>query len=266
MLALLAVYLAVGAVAGLLAGLFGVGGGLVIVPMLVFVLGREGVAPEHLMHLALGTSMASIVFTSVASARAHHARGAVRWEIVRGVAPGIVAGTFAGTFLAARLATRPLKGFFVAFLCFVAWQMLTGRKPRPARELPGAAGMSGAGGVIGAVSSLVGIGGGTLSVPFMLWCNVPAHHAVGTSAAIGFPIAVAGTAGYLVNGWGVPGLPPRSLGFVLLPALAGIVVASVLTAPLGARLAHGLPVERLKRAFALLLVLLAARMAWGLFS
>ncbi len=254
-------YLGVGALAGALAGLFGVGGGIVIVPMLALVFTRQGVDGAHVMHLALGTSMATIVFTSVSSFAAHHRRGAVAWGVVLRIAPGILAGTLAGTFLAARLRTEPLRAFFVCFLAVVIWQLLSDRRPRPSRELPGAAGMAGAGAGIGAVSSLVGIGGGSLSVPFLVWCNVTAHRAVGTSAAIGFPIAVAGAAGYVLNGWGVAGLPPDTAGYVSLPALAGIAAASVLTAPLGARLAHALPVVRLKRAFALFLLVMAIRMA-----
>jgi uncharacterized membrane protein YfcA len=227
------VYLTVGAVAGVLAGLLGIGGGLVIVPMLVFCFTWQTMEPGIVMHLALGTSMASIMFTSVSSFRAHHRRGAVRWDVVRRIAIGILVGTFLGSCFAARMSTTFLKGFFVAFLYYVAFQMILNKKPEPARQLPGAGGMFAAGGVIGAVSSLVGIGGGTLSVPFMVWCNIPLHHAIGTSAAIGFPIAIAGTIGYIVNGLGSTRLSEAMLGYLYLPALAGIVLASVLTAPLG---------------------------------
>jgi uncharacterized membrane protein YfcA len=256
----LVAYLGIGALAGLLAGLLGVGGGLVIVPMLVFVFTRQGFPVESLMHLALGTSMASIVFTSVSSFRAHQRRGAVDWSIVRGITPGILAGTFFGTWIASRLSTPLLKGCFTAFLYAVAVQMLLDAKPRPTRGIPGAAGTTAVGGAIGVVSSLVGIGGGSLSVPFMTWCNVPVHRAIGTSAAIGFPIALAGSAGYILNGLRVGGLPPNAVGFVFLPALAAIVAASVTTAPLGAWIAHRLPVSRLKRAFAALLLVMGTRL------
>jgi uncharacterized protein len=265
MLSVILLYLGLGAVAGVLAGLLGIGGGLVIVPMLVFALAWQGVAAEHLMHLALGTSLATIIFTAVSSFMAHHRRGAVRWEVVRRIVPGILVGTLGGTFVAAALSTNFLKGFFVLFLYFVAYQMLTGRKPNPSRELPGPAGMFGAGGTIGIFSSLVGIGGGTLSVPFMVWCNIGLHQAIGTSAAIGFPIAVAGTIGYVVNGLGASDLPAYSLGFIYLPALLAIVAASVFTAPLGVHLAHSLPVDRLKKIFALLLIAVGTRMLWDLF-
>ena len=254
-----------GSIAGLIAGLLGVGGGVVIVPMLVFLFTAQGFPPEHIMQLALGTSLGSIMFTSVSSFRAHHKRGAVHWDIVKSITPGILIGTFAGSWVAARLSTTFLKGFFVCFLYYVGLQMLLNFKPKPTRQLPGPVGMSGVGGVIGGVSSLVGIGGGSLSVPFMSWCNVPVHHAIGTSAAIGFPIAVAGTLGYLVNGLGVAGLPAMSLGFLDLPALAGIAVFSMLMAPLGARLAHNLPVLTLKRVFAAFIIVIATRMVWKMF-
>jgi len=257
---ILLTYVGVGLVAGVLAGLLGVGGGLVIVPMVVFWLTRQGIPHELIMHLALGTSMASIMFTSVSSFYAHHRRGAVRWVVVSRIVPGIFVGTFLGSCVAARMSTDLLKAFFVVFLYFVAAQMLSDRKPKPSRELPGRLGMFGVGNVIGGVSSLVGIGGGTLSVPFMMWSNLAVHEAIGTSAAIGFPIAIAGTVGYIFNGMHVQGLPLYSVGYTYLPALAGIVCASVFTAPLGARLAHSLPVTKLKRVFAVLLFLVGTRM------
>lgn len=258
-------YLLTGLFAGFLAGLLGVGGGLVIVPVLTFILSAQHFSPAHILHLALGTSLASILFTSISSLRAHHAHGAVSWDVVRGITPGILTGTFLGTVLAAQLSSNFLKGFFVVFVYYVAAQMLLNIKPKPSRQLPGWAGMFGAGNVIGSVSSLVGIGGGTLSVPFMTWCNVKMHQAIGTSAAIGFPIALAGTVGYVVNGLGTPGLPDYSLGFIYLPALAGLVFASMLTAPVGARMAHRLPVPQLKKVFAALLIVLGTRMLASLF-
>lgn len=258
-------YLATGIFAGFLAGLLGVGGGLVIVPVLAFIFAAQGFPAAQIMHLALGTSLASIMFTSISSLRTHHAHGAVNWQVVRGITPGIIAGTLGGTVVAAQLSSTFLKVFFVVFLYYVATQMIMNIKPKPSRELPGKAGMFGAGSVIGAVSSLVGIGGGTLSVPFMTWCNVKLHQAIGTSAAIGFPIATAGAAGYVANGWALGTLPAYSMGFVYLPALAGLAVASVLTAPFGARLAHRLPVARLKKFFALLLYALGTRMLFSLF-
>jgi uncharacterized membrane protein YfcA len=257
-------YIGIGAVAGLLAGLLGVGGGLVIVPLLGFALAVQGLPAEHIQHLALGTSLATIIFTSISSFMAHHRRGAVQWPSVRRLAGGIVVGTFGGTWIAAGLSTGWLKGFFVVFLIVVAVQMLLDFRPPPSRTLPGTAGMLATGGGIGFISSLVGIGGGTMSVPFLVWCNLPVRSAIGTSSAIGFPIALAGAAGYVVNGWGAAGLPPGSLGFVYLPALVAVSAASVCTAPAGAWLAHRLPVRPLKQGFAAFLLAVAARMIYGL--
>jgi uncharacterized membrane protein YfcA len=253
-------YGCVGAVVGVLAGLLGVGGGLVIVPILVFAFDLQGVSPEITMHLALGTSLASIMFTSISSFMAHHKRGAVHWTTVKRIVIGIFTGTFLGSCFASILSTDVLKIFFVVFLYFVAIQILTNKKPKASRELPGLPGMFAAGNVIGFVSSLVGIGGGTLSVPFMVWCNVVVHHAIGTSAAIGLPIAIAGTIGYAFNGWGVPNLPEYSIGYVYTPALLGIAAISVLTAPLGVKLAHSLPVDKLKKIFAVLLMVVGTKM------
>ncbi|WP_028325497.1 sulfite exporter TauE/SafE family protein [Desulfatirhabdium butyrativorans] len=266
MIIIILTYIIIGAIAGILAGLLGIGGGLVIVPMLVFAFSRQGISSTVIMHLALGTSMASIIFTSVSSFMAHHRRGAVHWDVVKRIVIGILVGTFLGSCIAARLSTGFLKGFFVLFLYYVATQMILGKKPKPSRALPGNIGMFSAGGIIGAISSLVGIGGGTLSVPFMIWCNIPVHHAIGTSAAIGFPIAIAGTIGYIVNGIGALDLPAHSLGYLYLPALVGIVVSSVLTAPFGVRIAHALPVEQLKKVFAVILLVVATRMAVGLIA
>lgn len=260
-------YLLIGGVAGFFAGLLGVGGGAIMVPVLALMFAAQGFPQEHLMHLALGTSMATIVFTSASSLRAHHGHGAVVWPIVRAIAPGIVVGTLAGAQLASVVPTRPLAIFFAAFMAYVAVQMILNVKPEPSRQLPGRAGMFAAGGFIGLVSALAAIGGGTLSVPFMTWCNVKVHHAIGTSAAIGFPIAVAGTAGYLIGGAGAMqagGLPSGSLGFVYLPALGAALVASMATAPLGARTAHRLPVPTIKKIFAGLILLLLAKMLHGL--
>lgn len=257
-------YLALGAFAGVLAGLLGVGGGLVIVPILTFIFSAQGLPADHILHLALGTSLASIMFTSISSLRAHHARGAVEWLVVKRISPGILAGTFFGSWIAAQLSTRFLKAFFVVFLYYVAIQMLLNIRPEPHRQLPGATAMFGVGGLIGGISSLVGIGGGSMSVPFLVWCNVAMHNAIGTSAAIGFPIALAGTVGYLVNGLAVD-LPPATLGYIYLPALIGVAAASIVTAPLGARLAHSLPIGGLKKIFALLLIVMGTKMLSSLF-
>ena len=262
----LIIFLCLGTVAGILAGLLGVGGGLVIVPMITYTFSFQGIVGEHTHHLALGTSLATIMFTSVSSFMAHHRNNAVIWPIFRNIVLGILLGTFFGSKLAAHLPTLWLKGFFVLFLLYAATQMLLNIKPKASREIPGFVGNSVAGGIIGVVSSLVGIGGGTLSVPYMTWCNVPMHKAIGTSAAIGFPIAVAGALGYVVNNLHTAGLPAWSLGGVYLPALLFIVCGSVLTAPFGARLAHALPVDKLKRIFAVFLYVVATRMVLGMLA
>ena len=260
--ALFAAYGGLGLGVGFVAGLLGVGSGLIIVPALIFMLHAQALGVGMEPQLALGTSLASILFTSLSSVRAHHRHGAVVWPLVRQITPGVVLGTLAGSILATQMPTGVLKLFFVVFLFYAALQMGLDLKPAPHRGLPGRAGTTLAGGVMGGVSSWVGIGGGTLSVPFMLWHNVSLHRAIATSSAIGFPIALAGAAGYVLGGWGVSGRPDGSLGFVYLPALAGIVLGSVLTAPLGARTAHRLPVRPLKRIFAVLLLALALRMVW----
>lgn len=265
-LMLLAAYLATGAVAGFFAGLLGVGGGVVVVPMLALLFAGQGFPENEVLHLALGTSMATILFTAASSLRAHHAHRAVLWPVVRRLTPGILLGTLCGAYLAALVSSRGLALIFVAFMLFVAGQMIGQRRPPAGRRLPGVLGLSLAGGVIGAFSSLVAIGGGALTVPYLIWCNVRPQQAIGTSAAVGLPIAIGGTCGYVWHGWGQAGLPPGSLGFVYLPALAVILVASVLVAPLGARLTHRLPVRLLRRIFAGLLLLLSAKMLWSLFA
>ena len=265
MLISILVFMACGAVAGVLAGLLGVGGGIVIVPMLDLVFAKLGYADSIIHQLALGTSLASIMVTSISSSRAHAKRGAVHFDILKNITPGILIGTFLGGLVATHVPVFFLRAFFVCFLFFVAAQMLSGYRPPASRELPGRLGTAGVGGVIGLVSSFVGIGGGTLSVPFMTFCNVPMHHAVGTSAAIGFPIAVAGTLGYVVGGWNVPELPAACFGYVDIMAFAGIAAVSFFTAPVGAKLSHSLPTAKLKKGFACFLIIVAVRMLWNLF-
>lgn len=252
--------MALGAVTGVLAGLFGIGGGAVMVPVLTVLFAAQGFAPEYVVHLALGTSMATIIPTSISSLRTHHQHGAVLWPAVRGLAPGIVFGTFGATFIATLLSPQPLAIIFCVFMLYVAVQMILNRKPSPSRQLPGLMPMAGVGSVIGGISALVAIGGGTLTVPFLTWCNVRIQAAIGTSAAVGLPIALSGTVGYVLNGWGLVGLPTQSLGFVYWPAVLMMAATSLLTAPMGARLAHRLPVSVLKKLFAALVLLLAAQM------
>lgn len=258
------VFLGVGAVAGVIAGLLGVGGGVIMVPAMDMTFTALGYPPQTSHHVALGTSLACIVFTALSSTRAHGKRGAVRWDIVKTVAPGLLMGTLLGSWLASLLPTQPLKIFFIVFLFYVSTQMLLGFKPKPSRQLPDWKSMTLIGVGIGIVAALVGIGGGGIFVPVLTFCNVTMHMAVGTAAAIGIPVALAGTAGYIINGLGHPDLPPHTVGFISLAALAGITAMSVLTAPLGARLAHSLPVKSLKKVFALFLLAMAVRMILGI--
>lgn len=252
-----------GIATGFLAGLLGIGGGMIMVPFIAAILDARGVAPGLAVKMAIATSMATIIFTSVSSVRAHHKRGAVRWDIVKSLAPGIVLGAMAASLgIFSLLKGSVLALVFAAFVGFSATQMFLDKKPKPTRQIPGSAGLLGAGGAIGLLSGLVGAGGGFVSIPFMTWCNVAIHNAVATSAALGFPIAVANVAGYIVAGQHIDGLPPYSFGYLWLPALVVIASCSVLMAPLGARAAHALPVKKLKRALATILYLLAAYMLY----
>lgn len=259
----LGIYLLVGSLAGVMAGLLGVGGGLVIVPALVWVFHGNAFDASLIVHLAVGTSLATIIVTSISSIKAHHRRGAVLWELVAQLAPGIVLGAWLGAALADALPTLWLQRVFAGFVILVGLQMLSGAHAEAHRSLPARTGMFLAGGVIGTVSAIVGIGGGSLTVPFLNWCSVHMRNAVATSAACGLPIAVAGTLGFVVAGWGDTALPAASTGFVYWPAFACISIASFLFAPLGAGLAHSLPLPVLKRVFAALLLLVGAKMLIG---
>jgi len=262
-LTLLLELLTLGLFTGFLAGLLGIGGGMLMVPFLTIILTQRGVSADMAVKMAIATSMATILFTSISSVRAHHKRGAVRWDLVKGLAPGIVLGGLiagAGVFVALKGSWLALV--FAAFVGFSATQMLLNKKPAPTRQMPGVAGQMAAGGSIGFVSGLVGAGGGFISVPFMTWCNVSMHNAVATSAALGFPIALANTFGYVVGARGMVNPLPGSFGFLYLPALVVIAVASVSMAPLGVKAAHALNVAQLKRVFAGLLYMLAAYMLY----
>ena len=259
------IYLLLGGIVGYFAGLLGIGGGLVLVPALTMLFTAQDFPPDRLLHLALGTTMATIIFTSLSSLRTHHNHGAVNWCVVKTITPGIIIGTLCGATLAGTLTSQFLSIIFVVFIFYAATQMLLKISPKPSRQLPGKIGMITAGGMIGTLSSLVAIGGGLLSIPFLILCNVKLHHAIGTAAAIGFPIAVAGTLGYMANGIiQVQPLPDYSLGYVYLPALGWLVLASMLTAPLGARMTHTTQTATLKMVFVILLYCLGFRMLYGL--
>jgi uncharacterized membrane protein YfcA len=259
-ISLILAFLTLGAAVGFAAGLLGVGGGLLLVPFFTFLFTLKGVPRELVVHMAIATSLATIMFTSISSVLAHHQRDAVSWHIVKVLAPGILIGSWIGPWIGKQLNSAGLAMFFALFVSISATQMLLDKKPAASRELPGVPGMFAAGGVIGILSGLVGAGGGFVSVPFMTWCNVKIHNAVATSAALGFPIALAGTLSNIYYGLKTPDLPPGSLGFVYLPGLLVVSLASVLTAPLGATTAHSLPMSSLKRVFALSLFALGGYM------
>jgi uncharacterized membrane protein YfcA len=260
-------FLLTGLLSGVLAGLFGVGGGTIMVPALILIFGHLGFGggsgAPWVPHLAIGTSLAAILGTGTISALAHHRRGGVRWDLVIGLAPGIVFGAWAGAALAGLMPGLWLKRLFALFLVYVGLRLLFPPHAAASRPLPGRAGLWGVGGGIGALSALVGIGGGTMTVPFLARSGLDLRQAVGTSAACGVPIALAGAIGFMVTGWGREGLPGLSTGYVYWPAVAAMLLASMPAAPLGAWLAHRLPVPILKRAFGVFLLLIAVRL--GLF-
>ena len=252
--------LALGSFTGFAAGLLGVGGGMMTVPFITMLLTASHFPEAMIVHVAIATSLGIILFTSISSVRAHHRHGAVLWPVVKLVAPGILLGSWVGPWIGSLIPSPALALVFAAFVGFSATQMLVDRKPKPTRELPKTLGMLGAGVVIGLISGLVGAGGGFITVPFLVWCNVRMQNAAATSAALGFPIALAGTLSNIYFGWQQPELPEGMLGYLYLPALVSVAAASVLTAPLGAKTAHALPVKSLKRMFALMLYGLAGYM------
>jgi len=256
-------YAAVGAVVGFFAGMLGIGGGAIMVPLLVWLFEAQGLPKEHILHLAVGTAMATILFTSVSSVRAHAARGAIRWDIAWRITPGILVGGLIGSGLASLIPAVAFAAVFTAVIYVAATHMLLDTKPRASRQPPGLVGMSAAGVAVSSLSAFAAIGGAFMTVPFMLWCNVPMLQAIGTAAVIGFPIALSGTVGFIATGLRETGLPPWSVGFVFLPALGGIVVSSVLLAPVGAAVAHRMPTLWLKRVFAGLFYVMATRMLIG---
>ena len=255
------IYLGVGIFVGFFAGLLGIGGGSVMVPILSLTFAAQGFSGDHLVHMALATSMATIIPGGIASAWIHDRHQAVNWRVVKRMLPGILLGTFSGAVSAHFSSTAFLKTFFVGFICFLALQLLFDLKPKGHHALPGLGGMFAFGMIMGVISSFAGIGGAVLSISFLTWCNIRMHEAIGTAAAIGVPLAIAGTVGFVVTGMFDPGLPSWSLGYVFVPAFAGIAITSFAIAPLGARLAHRMPVVVLRRVFVVFLVVLAVKMA-----
>ncbi len=255
--------LAAGAIAGTTAGLLGIGGGVIIVPVLSLVFVREGVDPDILIKVAIGTSLATIVVTAISSIWAHHRHGAVLWHLFRIMTPGVVTGSLIGAWIADNIPGSWLSIAFIIFLFGISVQMAIG-PVSAGRNLPGHWVLRSVSGLFGAIAALMGIGGGALHVPYLSWCGVPVKQAIATAAAIGLPLGLASTLGFIITGLDETTLPPNSLGYVNLPAFAGVVGASLLFAPLGARLAHRLPDKLLKRTFALFLFFLAIRMAYDL--
>ena len=259
-------YLCLGTAVGFFAGLFGIGGGLVMVPVLSFFFSAQDFPSDRVMHLALGTSMAAIIFTSLSSLRVHHINGAVNWNTVKLFTPGIIFGTFCGVALVNSLSGRCLSIFIILFIYYAATKMWVNSATSPSRKLPGKAGMFAAGWVIGGMSSLVAIGGGILTVPFLSACNVRLQNAIGTASAIGFPIAIVGTASYIVIGIvQSQELPVYSLGYIYLPALVGIVISSVVSASIGAKVVHITQTATIRRVFVILLYVLGTKMLVDLF-
>ncbi len=253
-------YPALGTFAGFLAGMFGVGGGLAVVPILYMIFAAQHFPTEHLMHMSLGTSMACIVFTSIASARAHQRLGNIKWSIVRSMVPGLLIGTLAGSFTASQIPTRPLAFTFTVVVLYASIQMMLDFKPAPTRTMPNKAAQFGVSLAIGGVAAITAASGGFLAIPYMVWHNVPMKHAIGTSAAIGLPVAISGAIGYLTSGIDATGVPPLSLGYVSLPGLIGVVSCTMLFAPIGARLASRMPMGRMKRVYGAYLLIIAGKM------
>lgn len=260
---ILLAYLAIGVVAGVAAGMLGIGGGLIIVAPLAALYRYQGFSEDILMQLAVGTSLTTIIFTAVSSARAHHRRGAVLWPILKHFIPGVLVGCAIGALIADRVSSRDLEIFVGTFAGIAGLRMLLNRNPPPDRGLPGSAVLFSVAVVIGMVSTLVGIGGGLMTVPFLVWRSVPVRHAIGTSSALGFPIAVFGAVGMMAVGYGHPGLPGHAIGYVYWPGVLTIAAATVTFAPLGAHLVHVLPIRVVTVVFAFLLFVVSGRLISG---
>jgi uncharacterized membrane protein YfcA len=254
--------LILGAVAGLFAGLFGIGGGLIIVPVLALLFSAHGFNPDLVMIMSVATSLATIVFTSIASVAAHHRLGSVLWDKIFGLAPGIMLGASVGAVVADIIDADGLRAFFIVYLIVVAVQLALEVKPKPGRLKPSKILDSSVAVMIGLLSAILGIGGGTLIVPFLVYFQTPMRNAVAVSSACGLPIAVAGTSSYALLGWNALQRPEWSLGYIYLPSFVGITLTSICTAPVGAKLASIIPAQQLKRYFSVLLLIMAAKLIW----
>lgn len=231
-----------------------------MVPVLASLFLTMGSSSEKVVHLALGSSMAAIIVTSIASLRAHHLRRAVLWDYVKRMSPGIILGTFVATYFASIASSMFLAVFFSVFMGIVALQVFLDKQPVAHAKQSGSGHLFLVGSGIGAISALVSIGGGSMTVPYLVWRNIDIKKAIGTSAAIGLPISISGTLGYVINGWSITSWSNNMLGFVYLPAVLLISISSFLFAPLGVKMAHSLPVSVLKKVFAVVLIVLSVKM------
>lgn len=253
-----------GAVAGTLAGLLGIGGGVIIVPIVTLLFEGHGVPHGMAIKMALGTSLATIVVTALSSIYTHNRKGAVDWTLFRVMGPAAFVGSLLGALAADIIPGDILYVAFIVFLFAVSLQLALSRVAAH-RDLPGTGGLTMVSTGVGMSSALMGIGGGAMHVPFLSYCGVPVKRAIATAAAIGLPLSLSATIGYILGGLDETGIPPGSIGYVNLPVFGGVVAASLLFAPLGATLAHKLPDLLLRRLFAIFLFTLASRMAYRLF-
>lgn len=260
---ILCICLTLGAAIGFMAGLLGIGGGLIAVPALMHILPQVGVTAEKLPHVAIATSLAAIILTSLSSARAHHKRGNIPWSLFRAMMPGFVLGALCSGYISELIAAKFLQQIFAVFVILMALQMAFPFKTESSRDLPSPISLFIAATLIAIIAALMGIGGGVLLVPFLTWCGLQMRYAVGFSAATGLLIALFGSIGYTLAGWGTAGLPEWTLGYIYLPALIGIVTTSMLMAPVGARAATTLPTAKLKKAFAVFLTLVGLKLVFN---
>ncbi|WP_020166700.1 MULTISPECIES: sulfite exporter TauE/SafE family protein [Methylotenera] len=257
---LIIAFVLLGIFVGILAGMLGIGGGGVMVPVLTSIFIYQGFPKDSVVHLALGTSMACIALTSFSSMRAHHKNGAVIWPLVKTMSIGMVVGTFSGTFLTAYLSSITLSIIFAAFMGYVAVQMFRTTKIKASSGEINKTELRLVTLGIGATSALVSIGGGSLTVPYLTWRGINVKSAIGISAALGFYISIAGTFGYLINGFINPATTQYSWGYIYLPAVLLVSIPSYFTAPLGAKLTQRLPTQILKKIFGVLLLILSLKM------
>lgn len=257
------IFIAIGVFGGVIGGMLGLGGGIVIVPILYFIFQHFGFPADIIMHLAVTTSLATIIVTSISASWAHHKKQAVLWPVVVKLAPGIVIGCIIGASIADMFSSDPLRKFFGIFEILVALQVVLNLRPKASRSLPEPAGLVTAGTGIGVISTIMGIGGGTVIVPFFLWCNVAMRNAVATSSACGLPIAIVGTITMIILGMNETELPEYSIGYLYWPAALMIAIGAMFAAPFGAKLAHQLPVETIKRIFSIILFIVGIKMVIG---